>query len=506
MNRVDSTTFLPFIDRYGQFIHTDWPDKAKTDDDLIRQLEEEQLDLAAHPGPESFNAYGGWLDGPQLDATGSFRVTKYEGKWWLVDPDGRLFWSVGPDCLDVRFGGETGVQYREDYFAWVPDEDDPLAVHAQVNSGWAPHGFYKDKLPYRMFDFHNANLQRKYGDDWEQAFGDIAHQRLRSWGMNTIAAWGDPDIYRQQKTAYTTHVWVTGSEPIRGSTGYWGQFPDVFAPSFRQAVRSSLAEYKFEATDPWNIGYYVDNELAWGNETELSLAALASPADQPAKVAFVEDLKTFHRDIAALNAAWGTDYASWADMLDRQDRPTEVDRARPDLERFYQRLCETYFRTVKEELRALAPDKLYLGARFAWRNPIAVRASALYCDVVSYNAYLYSVRELSLPDGIDRPMMIGEFSFGAADAGGFPSANTKAIDQSHRGELYRDYVESALENPLIVGVHWFQYIDQSTAGRPDEENFNVGMVSVTDQPHRGLIQGVRDIGYRLYETRAESAP
>ncbi|MEM9253180.1 MAG: hypothetical protein AAGB29_12595, partial [Planctomycetota bacterium] len=38
MNRVDSTTFLPFIDRYGQFIHTDWPDKAKTDDDLIRQL------------------------------------------------------------------------------------------------------------------------------------------------------------------------------------------------------------------------------------------------------------------------------------------------------------------------------------------------------------------------------------------------------------------------------------------------------------------------------------
>ena len=40
-----------------------------------------------------------------------FRVEKVDGKWWFVDPEGYLFWSVGP-LMDVNFG-YTGVQYRE---------------------------------------------------------------------------------------------------------------------------------------------------------------------------------------------------------------------------------------------------------------------------------------------------------------------------------------------------------------------------------------------------------
>ncbi|MEM1107860.1 MAG: beta-agarase [Planctomycetota bacterium] len=505
MRRVDTATFFPFIDRYGQFVHTEWPGKAKTDADLIAQREAEAAELASNPGPGDFNRFGGWAGGPQLEATGHFRVTKHAGKWWLVDPDGRLFFSTGPTCLDVRFGGETGIEFREEYFAWIPEPGDPMFEnHSRVNEGWAPHGFYKDKLPYRMFDFHNANLERKYGDGWAEAFGDIAHKRVRSWGMNTIAAWGDPLIYRQQKTAYTTHVWVTGTRPIEGSSGYWGQFPDVFDPSYRDFVRSAIAEYEQEQTDPWNIGYYVDNEMSWGSETDLAVATLTSPADQAAKLALIDDLKINHRNIEALNAAWGTDYASWDDLLERTDAPPDLDRARPDLVRFYKRLCETYFRTIKEEIKAVAPDKLYLGVRFAWRNDTVVRASAQYCDVVSFNVYKYSLADLGLPDEIDRPIIIGEFGFGANDAGGFASTNTKASNQAQRGEFYKAYVESALDNDQIVGVHWFQYIDQSSAGRPDQENFNVGMVTVTDHPHAELIEGIRDIGYRMYEYRTRS--
>ncbi|MEM6391239.1 MAG: beta-agarase [Planctomycetota bacterium] len=500
---VDAADFFPFVDRYGQFIHTDWPGKAKSDADLIAQREAEADELASRPGPANFNRFGGWADGPQLEATGHFRVTKHNDQWWLVDPDGKLFFSTGPDCVDVRFGGETGIEHRENYFAWIPEPDDPLFQnHSRINGGWAPHGFYKTRLPYRMFDFHNANLERKYGENWREAFGDIAHKRIRSWGMNTIASWGDPLIYRQQKTAYTTHVWVRASRPIEGSTGYWGQFPDVFDPDYRVAVRESLAKYEQEQTDPWNIGYYVDNEEAWGNTTDLAVATLTSPADQPAKLALLDDLKVFHRNIEALNAAWGTNYTSWDDLLQRTDAPPDLDRARPDLERFYKRLCETYFRTVKEELKAVAPDKLYLGVRFAWRNDIVIRASALYCDVVSYNIYKYSLANLRLPEGIDRPIIIGEFGFAADDAGGFASPNIKANTQAQRGDFYKAYVKSALDHGQIVGVHWFQYIDQSIAGRPDGENFNVGMVSVTDHPHAGLIEGIRDIGYRMYEYRA----
>ncbi|MEM6562617.1 MAG: beta-agarase, partial [Planctomycetota bacterium] len=110
--------------------------------------------------------------------------------------------------------------------------------------------------------------------------------------------------------------------------------------------------------------------------------------------------------------------------------------------------------------------------------------------------------DLRLPKGIDRPLMIGEFNFMSGDTRGFGGPTVSAIDQAHRGERYISYVEGALENPQIVGVHWFQYSDQSPAGRPDEENFNAGIVSLTDYPHAGLVDGIREIGYRMYDVRA----
>ncbi len=516
---LDSSTFLPFIDRYGQFNKVDWPGKIHADEDFAAQLAAERADHAEHPGPAGRNRFGGWADGPQLEATGHFRVTKHRGKWWLVDPDGRLFWSHGVDCLDPRFGG-TGVQAREGYFEGLPPVADlpdavlrageapGLAAH-YGESGWAPHGFYADKLPFLTYDFYNANLQRKFGDGWLDDFARLAHARLKSWGMNTIASWGSPAVYGSRgadggRTPYTAFVWVKGAPVIAGNSGYWGQFHDVFDPGFRTAVRRSIAEARtatHEAVDPWNIGFYVDNEIQWGDETQLALDVLTSPAEQAAKGALVRELKENHRDIAALNAAWGTQHASWSALLLSTSAP-DPKRAGPDLQRFNRRLYDTYFRTIKEELRAYAPDKLYLGCRFAWQNDAVVRASARYCDVVSMNKYDYTVADLRLPADIDRPLIIGEFHFGAGDRGMFHPGLKPVADAAGRGDAYARYVGGALDNPQIVGTGWFQYMDQAASGRSDGENYNVGLVTTTDTPHAELIEGIRRVGYRMYQRRA----
>jgi hypothetical protein len=76
----------PFVDQYGQYKHREWPDKTHSDEDLEAQKKREEADLHAHPGPEDWNRYGGWAAGPNLEATGHFRVEKYDGKWWFVDP------------------------------------------------------------------------------------------------------------------------------------------------------------------------------------------------------------------------------------------------------------------------------------------------------------------------------------------------------------------------------------------------------------------------------------
>ena len=95
----DADPFFPFIDTFGQYRHKDWPGKVKSVADLTARREAEAKELARQPGPKDWDRYGGWAAGPQLRATGFFRTEKVKGKWWLVDPDGRLFFSHGIDCV-----------------------------------------------------------------------------------------------------------------------------------------------------------------------------------------------------------------------------------------------------------------------------------------------------------------------------------------------------------------------------------------------------------------------
>ena len=80
---VDPDGFLPFIDTYGQYRHGTWKEKIHSDDDLAAALETERRDMEAHQGATGRSRYGGWLDGPKLEATGWFRVEKVGKKCGL---------------------------------------------------------------------------------------------------------------------------------------------------------------------------------------------------------------------------------------------------------------------------------------------------------------------------------------------------------------------------------------------------------------------------------------
>ncbi len=494
---LDVKTFFPFIDEFGQYIHKGWPGKTHSLEELIAHGKAEQKDLAAHSGPDDRNKYGGWTAGPRLKVTGFFRVEKYKGKWWLVDPQGRLFWSHGIDC--VRSANATPITDREHYYRNLPESNSQFAKYYGGGS-WAPHGYYKDHSPYKTYDFSQANFLRKYGTDWENIFAEVTHRRLNSWGINTIANWSDSSIYLMRKTPYVCTISYS-SKRLEGSQGYWGKFYDVFDPSFRQALRERLALEKGRAIDdPWCIGYFVHNEIAWGDEVSLAAAALVSPADQPAKKVFIDDLKAKYGTVERLNDAWGTKHASWRALLQSQEAPDKK-KAWTDLTAFYTKTAETYFETIRDELKKVAPNQLYMGCRFAWVNDRAARAAAKFCDIVSFNRYSYSVAEHHLPDNIDMPMIIGEFHFGALDRGMFHTGLRKTTDQQDRADKYKSYVQGALRNPYIVGTHWFQYKDQATTGRGDGENYQIGFIDICDKPYPEIVRACREVGYDLYEYR-----
>ena len=492
---LDTKTYFPFIDEFGQYTHKDWPGKTHSIQELKARAKAEQKDLAAHPGPSDRNKFGGWTAVPKLKATGFFRVQKYHGKWWLVDPEGRLFWSHGIDC--VRAANATPITDREHYFTNLPKANSQFAKFYGGGS-WAPHGYYKDHSPYRTYDFSRANFLRKYGPDWQQKFADITHRRLKSWGLNTIANWSDSEIYLTRKTPYVATISFTAKR-LEGSKGYWGKFYDVFDPTFRLALRKRLAREK-SASDPWCIGYFVHNELSWGDDTSLALAALISPPDQRAKKVFIKDLKAKYETIDALNNAWSTEHRSWDHML-QSTYPPAKDKASDDLTAFYTKTAETYFQTIREEVKKVAPHQLYMGCRFAWVNDLAARAAAKFCDIVSYNRYSYSVENHRLPDGIDLPVIIGEFHFGALDRGMFHTGLRKTTNQQDRADKYESYVRGALRNSCIVGTHWFQYKDQATTGRGDGENYQIGFIDICDTPYPEIVKASRQIAQNLYQYR-----
>jgi hypothetical protein len=492
----EGDSFFPFIDTYGQYIHRDWPGKTHNAGELVSYAAAEAQDLAKKPSPSGWDEFGGWAKGPTLKATGFFHPEKHKGKWWLVDPKGKLFFSHGIDC--VNEWGATPVDERQKWFQDIPSEG-PF-----FSTGRVLHGHYAGRT-VRTFDFIRANLARKYPGDWKKKTNELAHQRLRSWGLNTIANWSDPQIYLMRHTPYTATIHFEG-KLLEGSQGYWGKFRDVFDPSFADGIKKRMAQEKGKsAGDPWCVGYFVDNEIAWGDDTSLALAALQSPAEQAAKKVFLEDLKAKHKEVGALNAAWGTNHASWEALASHRGAPDRK-KAREDLAAFYTKTAETYFRVIRDAVKEVAPNNLYLGCRFAWVNDLAAQAAAKYCDVVSYNLYRRDVADFKYP-GPDMPLIIGEFHFGALDRGMFHTGLVPVASQGERARMYASYVTGALRHPQFVGTHWFQYRDEPTTGRTlDEENYQIGFVDLVDTPYPETVAACREVGAAMYETRlAEGA-
>ena len=175
---------------------------------------------------------------------------------------------------------------------------------------------------------------------------------------------------------------------------------------------------------------------------------------------------------------------------------------------FTNQMIDRYAGLPAQYARKAAPRHLNLGMRFAHVNHPGMLRAARHFDVFSLNCYAADPTEalLAVQKALDMPVLIGEFHFGALDAG-LPAPSLFHVkDQQARGEAYARYLTRAAAQPCSVGAHYFAYNDQPLWGRYDGENYQFGFVDVCNRPYAPFGEGVSRANEAIYRVKEGLLP
>ena len=454
---------VPAVDQFGQWNLGDYEGK-------IKSLEQLQLEWAAEDledySTEKFNysQYGGYLQ-KQVKATGFFRTEQIDGRWWFVDPDGYLFLSVGVDCVAPGRGGNAkDVDKRRNMYSELPPQELFAAPQSQRNVGNRP-------AQRNDYNFGLWNLYRRYGEAFREKSNEMIIKRMDKWGVNTIGNWSSAEVIAMNQKAFMVSMRTAGVE--RRLMG----LADVYAADFREkldeALGASVARYR---DNPWLIGYFVGNEPAWLEQEARLCDIILNGEDKPIKAELTQFLKG-------------------GDTPERRKA-------------FIYDTFRIFLQAVKETQMKHDPNHLNLGIRFGsirHMDEELMHICKESFDVLSFNCYdLYPGWEM-----MDRalkiaglPMIIGEYHFGTVDRG-MAQSLWQVDSQEERGVAYRYYTEKGYAHPGLIGTAYFQWGDQDLTGRRnDGENYNCGLVDVTDRPYPHQVNAMVETAKRLYEVHA----
>lgn len=375
---------------------------------------------------------------------------------------------IGSPALEIR-NVELTMNARDTIFGPVPLVDE---FGQWIPAGWTGKARSLEDLK-TSWNEEDKSLQpgnfnvSKYGGFLGAKINGTGFFRVeqingRWWFVDPN--WSDATLGNSHRKAYVATLRGWGIE-----TGLMGM-PDVYDPDYAGTVdRAAEQQCAFRKDDPFLLGYFIGNEPPWPNR-ELELAnEILSGNETPMQT----ELKKYS---------------------EKEDTP----------ERRKAFVYDTYAKfigIVNVAVRKYDPNHLNLGLRFGGSAPDEIIKTSKCFDVFSFNNYGYSVNA-SFVNRVNEltglPMIIGEFHFGVPGRGLAPGL-AQTPNQTERGVAYCYYVENAAASPAIIGIHWFQWWDQPSTGRGDGENYNIGMVDVTDRPYKELIDAARETHKRLFD-------
>lgn len=462
--------------------------KARFDNATVTVSKTATEPEAARPLPVAWQSRPGES---MASGTGFFRTFEKDGRWWLLDPEGKPFFSVGAD-------------------------------HASYRGHWC------EKLGYSPY---HRNVEAKYGS--EEAWAAKTLERLKAWGFNTLPA-GHSASLRRQGLAHILFASFGSSFARREyicQPVHWTGFPDVFSPRWPAHCRLVADRMAKESLgDPWCIGIFLDNELEWyGKKGHLVDEIFLGSAQQSAKQALWKWLVQRFGNLAEVNRQLKTSYADEAAFLASDQVPAASEALELVRKEFLAVIAERYFEVPCQALRRADPNHLVLGCRFAGRVPEPVLAAAgKYNDVFTINTYPRV--EFAWKNGpedaegtvetapqqfveyyatVRRPFMITEWSFPALDSG-LPckhGAGMRVDNQEQKAACYRIFAQAMADLPFVAGYQYFMWADEPALGISSTfpEDSNYGLVNERDETYETLVhvatQTNRDAAARHAKSR-----
>ncbi len=438
------------------------------------------------------------------------------GAWWLVGADGTPFWGTG-----ISYGANQVLL-------------DAVEMDAET---------------YRRTTQVMARNALSVNMDWRADENSPAENYVEWLNFST-----ESDISAPESE------WVMKDRDGNSQGDYPHNFPDVFSPIWQENARNEaeklLANDGAALKNPRVLGYWTDNEFAfgdlydflWGDTAQLAFVDwLQGKNDLPSVDAvFAAAGSNINLDIPAgfehpapyasienLNRAWSSPahkyrYKTFDDILGN-DKPYlrgHGDPVRADLFAFERVVYKIYVDTIVDNIRRVEDDfiartgqgmhHLIFSNRFDPSRPAALddlrRNMDIFSrfDVIALNWYpdfnrsrtfhsrtwMEMVKE-TFHDTTGRPVFISEFGLAAEDSS-VPVSRWRAktvSSQYRRGWGYKNLMATWANLPWVVGANWYQWANQYGGNGNDPRNS--GVVDDAGNFYTPLTDVIRSVNEQL---------
>jgi hypothetical protein len=401
-------------------------------------------DLPAIAPDQPGGRFGGGPQVPGLRPAGFFRTARIDGRWWLVDPEGRLFIHRG--VVSVRPVGSPGAR-------------EVFAREFGSPAGWAG-------ATARLLKQHGFNGTGAWtAEDLQPAAHQLVHTRI----------WNFMSSYGRKRGG--THV-----KP--GHTGYPGDCPFIFDREFPGFCDEHAGQLAAGKDDPWLLGHFTDNELPW--HQRMLDRYLALPASDQGRVAAA-------RWLAARRGGGG------ASRITDPEREAFLEHA---ADTYFRIVCGAIRRHDPNHL-VLGPR--FHGGALA--QPALFRTAGRHLDVIAVNYYHAWTPDRGRLEAwaaaSGKPVLVTEWYAKGVDSGmpNHSGAGWLVKTQADRGRFYQNFTLGLLESRVCVGWHWFRYADndpQEPGTDPSNRDSNKGILTNRYQPYQPLLDAMREINLRSH--------